>query len=94
MLEWLIEALAHGLGISAPAAVGLLVAVSVGASAALRWYRRMRHEENYYLELTRTGGPFGSPEPTPEERRLLRAFDPTRSGRRRLPTPPGLPPSR
>jgi hypothetical protein len=82
-MDMLIAALAALLGISPAAAVGLLVAASVGGSAALRWYRRMRHEENYYLELTRTGGPFGSPEPSPEERRLLRAADPSRSGRLR-----------
>ena len=83
-MDMLIAALAALLGISPGAAVGLLVAISVGGSAALRWYRRMRHEENYYLDLTRTGGPYGSPEPSPEERAILRATDPSRSRPRGL----------
>ena len=83
-MDVLIALLAQWLGISPAAVVGLLVAASVGGSAALRWYRRVRHEENFYLELTRTGGPFGAPKPTPEERRALRAVDPTRVVRRRL----------
>jgi hypothetical protein len=54
----------------------------------------MRHEENYYLELTRTGGAFGSPLPSPEEKRLMRAADPSRSGRlRRRAAKRGVPPT-
>jgi hypothetical protein len=82
-MDMLIGALAALFGITPAAAVGILVAASIGGSAALRWYRRMRHEENYYLELTRTGGAFGSPQPSPEERRALSAADPSRSGRLR-----------
>ena len=82
-MDMLIAALASLFGISPAAAVGLLVAASLGGSAALRWYRRMRHEENYDVELTRTGGAFGSPQPSPEERRLRSAADPSRSGRLR-----------
>ena len=82
-MDMLIGALAALFGITPAAAVGILVAASIGGSAALRWYRRMRHEENYYLELTRTGAAFGSPQPSPEERRLLSRGDTSRSGRLR-----------
>ena len=82
-MQTIIELLSQWFGISPGAAVALLVGASVAGSAALRWYQRTRHEENYYLELTRTGGPFGSPEPTPEERALLRAADPSRAARMR-----------
>jgi hypothetical protein len=82
-MDMLISTLAALFGITPAAVVGVLVAASIGGSAALRWYRTMRHEENYYLELTRTGGPFGSPQPSPEERRLLSAADTSRSSRLR-----------
>jgi len=82
-MDMLISALAALFGITPAAAVGILVAASIGGSAALRWYRRMRHEENYYLELTRTGGAFGSPRPSPEEQRALSAVGSSRSGRLR-----------
>ncbi len=81
-MDMLISGLAALFGITPALAVGLLVAASIGGSAALRWYRRMRHEENYYLELTRPGRAFGSPEPSAEERRL-RGGGTSRSGRLR-----------
>ena len=82
-MDMLISALAALFGITPALAVGLLVAASIGGSAALRWYRRMRHEENYYLELTRPGRAFGSPEPSAEEGRLLSGGETSRSGRLR-----------
>lgn len=52
MLEWLIGVIAKLLGVSPLAAVAVLVAASLGLSAALRWHRRVRQDEYLYLNLT------------------------------------------
>ncbi|MEN8181985.1 MAG: hypothetical protein ABFS46_05560 [Myxococcota bacterium] len=83
MVEWLITALAALLGISPVVAVGLLVGVSVVGSAALRWYRRSRHEENYYLELSRSGSAFGAPRAEDREATLSGATRGSRKAARR-----------
>jgi hypothetical protein len=74
MLEWLIATLADLLGISPLSVIGLLVVVSVGGSAALRWYRSVRKAENYYLDLAQHVIVSPSPpavQPGPEDRGLL-----------------------
>ena len=61
MLEWIVGAVAAALGLSPAEVVGLFVAGLFGGSALLRWYRRMRSEENYYLDLVQSGAAFGAP---------------------------------
>jgi hypothetical protein len=66
MLEWLIGALAAALGLSPAEVVGGIVLLLFGGSAALRWYRRTRSAENYYIDLARSGAAFQQPTPPQE----------------------------